>query len=556
MLGYESDVTRRIAENAAEELDNTLKTEELKKEIERLQSAEEERNKEIEALKNSNSSQEERIKQLVKEKEQQQLTIQKYTCDAKEMDGRLKNSNEMIEALKHENLEVQSQLVLAQCQSETLEEKCEEKLHQIQMLEMRIESKERELKRKQNEAGLAIHDLTNKEAECERIQGKVQKLEIEINELHTNEEKHLMHINQLENQINDLINEKQDLENDLNLKIDEIDEIKKELDDIADQSSLISQNMESPIKASQPGVNNLLLWSPLSNRSVSSTGGQSEIVSQMKTQLEDLQRILLKKGSNETSDTEMSVIQELLIMNTALEDNSMKQQQWYNSELSLRDNFMVNIQMSLREDMSKASDEMAESLIKMVSKVISSLSERISSISHDVKLIQVKESVDTSSNISSTNYGNLTKDEEINVLNKTLESLRDELKEKQVEIDQLETSLQDTAKEKLKNQEIIVRQNNELERLNHYLGKAKCLEIRHDREIEQSEKKLKEAEQDLVMKHNQILLLQEEMKGFVPMEDTDSVSVDIIAPLHQQHSPQDKTNVSTIGIVNIQCMFD
>lgn len=520
------------------------------------------------------------------------------------MKEELMSYQEINRAMQQENLELQSQLLVSQNNNDQLEESNEEYSSKIQHLEGRIEAQERELKMKKTESGLANYDLVKKQEECAVLQEKIQKLEKEVVCLHTDKDNLCTHISQLKTQLDSVLKEKSQTEESYQEAMKETTNIRQQLtkalnetDSLKDQivslsSPLVPSSNESssPMKAqvTSPATieESFLLSSPLPlfspNCSFNSNTSQFEIVSQMKTQLEDLQSILIKKGNEDIIDTELSVIQELLDTNTTLEENIMKQQRWYDSEIAIRDAMIQQLQKDgLYLSESKLIDIFNRSVLlpaeglQDTPELIQAMSDRISSLSTVVSNIQMKlgvrdlhqsialnnvtkelnstrVSVDTyrhevdllSTGLEKSRHSlnqskdemialETSKDDEIEALCNDLSQLKGDLEESKKSLDALQASLKQKEIDYLEKQkqtkqyeEIIQRQKSELELLNHYLGKAKSLELKYDQEKVEKERQLQEKEQDILSKSMKIHELQEKMKKFNSLPDLFDTSRD------------------------------
>ena len=520
------------------------------------------------------------------------------------MKEELMSYQEINRAMQQENLELQSQLLVSQNNNDQLEESNEEYSSKIQHLEGRIEAQERELKMKKTESGLANYDLVKKQEECAVLQEKIQKLEKEVVCLHTDKNNLCMHISQLKTQLDSALKEKSQTEESYQEAMKETTNIRQQLtkalnetDSLKDQivslsSPLVPSSSESssPMKAqvTSPATieESFLLSSPLPlfspNCSFNSNTSQFEIVSQMKTQLEDLQSILIKKGNEDIIDTELSVIQELLDTNTTLEENIMKQQRWYDSEIAIRDAMIQQLQKDgLYLSESKLIDIFNRSVLLLAEglqdtpELIQAMSDRIFSLSTVVSNIQMKlgvrdlhqsialnnvtkelnstrVSVDTyrhevdllSTGLEKSRHSlnqskdemialETSKDDEIEALRNDLSQLKGDLEESKKSLDALQASLKQKEIDYLEKQkqtkqyeEIIQRQKSELELLNHYLGKAKSLELKYDQEKVEKERQLQEKEQDILSKSMKIHELQEKMKKFNSLPDLFDTSRD------------------------------
>ena len=548
---------------------NTAHVQELKNEIEQLtsslyinESINNQQQEEIQNLLEKNTKQETVIDQLQKEifTHQSQIvdTKKEYTMQIASMKEELMSYQEINQAMQQENLELQSQLLVSQNNNDQLEESNEEYLSKIQHLEGRIEVQERELKMKKTESGLANYDLVKKQEECGALQEKVQKLEKEVVCLHTDKDDLCTHISQLKTQLDSALKEKSQAEESYQEAMKETTNIRQQLTKTLNETNSLkdqivslssppvpsSSESSSPMKAqvTSPATieESFLLSSPLPlfspNCSFNSNTSQFEIVSQMKTQLEDLQSILIKKGNEDVNDTELSVIQELLDINTTLQENIMKQQRWYDSEMAIRDAMVQQLQKDgsyLSEsnliDIFNRNFLLSAEGLQDTPELIQAMSDRISSLSTVVSNIQMKLGVSKDEMIALET----SKDDEIEALCNDLSQLRGDLEESKKSLDTLQASLEqkeidyrEKQKQTKQYEEIIQRQKSELELLNHYLGKAKSLELKYDQEKVEKERQLQEKEQDILSKSMKIHELQEKMKKFNSLPDLFDTSRD------------------------------
>ena len=590
---------------------NTAHVQELKNEIEQLtsnlcinESINNQQQKEIQDLLEKKTEQETAIDQLRREILTHQTQIVEYTTQIAHMKEELMSYQDINQAMQQEILDIQSQLLLSQNNNDQLEDSIEEYSSKIQHLERRIEAQERELKMKKTESGLANYDLVKKQEECAALQEKVQKLEKEVICLHTDKDDLCTRYSKLKTQLDSALKEKSQAEEGYQEATKEATNIRQQLTNALNETNSLKDQMislssppipsssesSSPMKAqvTSPAAieESFLFSSPLPlfspNCSFNSNTSQFEIVSQMKTQLEDLQSILIKKGNEDVNDTELSVIQELLAINTTLEENIMKQQRWYDSEMAIRDAMIQQLQKDeshLSEsnliDIFDRSVLLSAEGLQDTPKLIQAMSNRISSLSTAVSNIQMKladrdlrqsfalnnvmkelnstrVSVDTyrhevdllSTGLEKSRQNlnqskdemialEASKDDEIEALREDLSQLKGELEESKKNLDAIQASLEqkeidyrEKGKQTKQYEEIIQRQKSELELLNHYLGKAKSLELKYDQEKVEKEKQLQEKEQDILSKSIKIHELQEEMKKFNSLPDLFDTSRD------------------------------
>ena len=230
-----------------------------------------------------------------------------------QMDDMKMENESLHRELEQKDLEFRSKLLLAQNHSEEMEEKVSEITRSRKQLEGKLQSMEYQLKVKTNETGLAIHDLMKKEEDYTTLEDKMEKMKDELSDLRAT-----------------IVTYESKIEASKQEKTREVYIEPAAQDQTPSKRRITATPICSPIP--------LLSSSPLplspTNKSISSAEGQSDIVSQMKLQLEDLQKLLVNKSGQDMSDTEMTVIQELLEMNNALEESIASQQRWYNSEMA------------------------------------------------------------------------------------------------------------------------------------------------------------------------------------------------------------------------------
>lgn len=409
---------------------------------------------------------------LAQVKEEHEEAVSTYMVQIYKMKTEHETDEILNQELKQENFELHSKLLLTQNHSEETEERLNEITREKRQLEGRLQSLENQLKMKTNEAGLAIRDLTMKEEDYASLQERMQEVENELSDLRLTAKNYLSQIEQLEKE-----SKEQDSKRIANV------EESKEVDPALEAQELISPKKReltvtpihtpAPLHSSSP-----FPFSP--TRSLSSAEGQSEIVTQMKSQLEDLQRLLVHKSGQDVSDTELTVIQELLEMNNALEESIASQQRWYNSELTTRDNLIEDLQKLLTFLKSHLSESVSQTTenAQVIPELIQAMCDRI-------------ESLPRSSEVTTP----ADDDQRIQELKELLEKSMGDVKEGE--------------KKRLQLEDIINRQQNELKVINHQLGKAKTLELKQSKEREEREKQLKEKNTSLQNKQMELLQLRE-----------------------------------------------
>ena len=322
--------------------------------------------------------------------------------------------------------------------------------NQLKYWQTKSESQERDLKRTRNESRLAIHDLTKKEEECSTQQEKVMKLENELLRLHGTNNQQMSHLVQLESYLSEkesemriLIDANNEMEDKLNTALEALrfgNSVRKTSEEEDDEAII-------PFALTSPRV-----FSP--DLSYSSSVGQTDILYQMKNQLHQLQTVLIDKSGEEGSEIELSFVQELLQMNTSLEDNLIHQHQAYDLLVLRKDEEIEKLKSLL------ASDETVNSGLRQ-----------------EIALMQ----------------------DSIN-----------ELKTKEERRREVYSNLEDELMKEKKNGEfqkgIIDRQIEEIKKLNHYLGKARSKQVQLDTEKEKMDMQIQQQEKELM---NQSLYIQE-----------------------------------------------
>lgn len=473
--------------------------------------------------------------------------------------------------LDSERTELLSRLTLLQ------EEYTELNRHE-KALEKKVDTQDRQLKTKQAELALAIHDLTAKEQECSELQEKMEQMDGGLTETEAE---------QLTRKLDTLRAEKQELQNQLLLHEERLlegrdqlqkatqensqlksanDELNDDLAKSINEVKILSLNLEKleneALEAKKKEENKevygdesadggsqeqsvvqelqmlesheiSLPSSPL-NTSYSSQDAFShheEIVKQMKSQLENLQSILISQTGNDSTSSEISIIQELLTSNQTLLAQ-LKQQQ---KRLSQHD---ICVQQQLA-----AEAERIKSLLNSISAVhitdkLDLLEHRLSVASSAISQLQsTLEERDTRhmSALDSLLEGSATPENNLDQADssqsetekiKILETENNALKEELTMIKAQQTLLEEmSAKEMLeKNQklseterkvrlrdDIIQRQKLEMERLNYHLGKAKVRQNHYDDKIVERNKQIEDKDREILNQSQEIQHLKEEL---------------------------------------------
>ena len=420
LQGLETDINQLLAEDAKNEMDVV---EQLIEEVSTLTSqvqehevAIEERNKEIEKLRGYSLEQKSQLE------------------DLEDTNGRLQHMVEQqgihIEAMNKERSSLVSQ---------------------YKQMEAKLEGQERELKMAKTESHLAIHDLAKKEEECGAQQEKVMKLESELIRLHSAKDQQTQRIIQLESEVEE---KELELERSLNEKANEMQEkLNLSVDSLRLQEApILPETYAQPkalhdsflSKSPSPG-----LFSP--NHSLSSSFGQAEIVHQMKSQLEQLQKVLIEKDGEEGSEVELSVVRELLQINTSLEESMLQQYKVYDEIVESKEDKIKELEDILAAAETTQNGEPHEDTD----------GDRAETVSDE--LVSMKECID---------------------------ELKSKVSQREVEVGRVTAELE-SQRAKINSQlSIMNRQKEEIEKLNHYLGKARSKEARYDEHIEQQKKEI------------------------------------------------------------------
>ena len=502
----ETDYNQFVTEDGIGEVTLELyeKVSSLKSQLQASEAIIEEKNKEIQNLRGENITQKSHIEDLHSD-----ITSLVSTS----------------EALKLEHLELQSQLLTSENNEKKLDESCKTHYQAIKQLQMKIESQERELKMRKSESGLAIHDLTKKEEECSTLQEKVQTLECELLRLHATKEQHLEDIGELETQLEKArfelklsTNENTQLQEDLNSSLDEVTKHTEELSEAYKQISSLqdqlssSKNVVSPTATQEEAFilhSASLLASP--NRSISSSTDQSEILFQMKSQLQQLQKVLVNKGGEEDTDSELSVVKELLAINTTMEESLMNQQQWHDAIIASKEDHIRMLENQLAEadhpvittsekvrisreyfcKMLSQFSEHSNSSLQSIFNRIQALSYRVTALSVALKDVRIMAPNDNDHAVESllldldTSHATVESyQQEVNLLSTGFEESREKLNDSQQKITDLENSKEDDI-------EIL---NQELKAVKEELNRSRMEEHAREMVILQQGKELEEKE--------------------------------------------------------------
>lgn len=335
--------------------------------------------------------------------------------------------------------------------------------NQYRQLEARMDSKERELKRTETKACLAIIDLNNKEKEYSSQQEEVEQLEKELHLLQRNCDQYVNRIEEMERHLIDgEVERKQliDAQTELQSKYEQVLEALQNQNEL---SNMVEDNVLqcwSPDETTSP---------PLDQSSFASNVSQNEILHQMKGQLEQLQSVLIEKGTDEGSEIELSFVQELLTINTDMEQSLLHQHQQYNQLVCDRDERIKMLEDQLTETQAQLDE------------------------SRDVT-----DPYNPAADISALQEERATLQTALAIKNK----------EKLQAISKLEHELNEQRKSAEFSDTIIRKQKEEIEKLNHYLGKARSKQVNCDTKNEEMEKHIEEQNQQLLSQSQLIQQLQ------------------------------------------------
>ena len=556
-------------------------------------------------------------------KELADLTMELSMKDASDLTHDLQQENLSLKEIKQElqdkSLSLEIQVLDLQGSFADLKDSDAMKNRAITQLEEKVEGQERELRMKKGEIGIAIFDLSQKEEECLLLQEKVQKLEKELTRLHLSHDEHL---DQRDAEIKDLktklansklqLDEQKEILSQKQIEIDnarkEIELKQQELTDALNQVISYEKQLTAlhddtaPIASPTPspkepfvsdGLEQSLALSP--NQSLNSSSGQTEIVSQMKTQLQDLQRILLNKSGEEDVDSELSVVQELLTINTSLEEAMVKQQQWCETEVRTRDSVINHLQNqlanadrpvlthiagisadTLQRIIEKALQDFSE-IFKATPQLVQNLTDRITHLMWEMNGIQValddqisqhKACMDDLSlDLDSTratvgSYHSemsllsaglrqsknklnksqeemakleISKDKEILDLKAEIKQLESDFQKAQLKSEhQIRTVLEEKEKTHRDDSNIIRRLKNELKLLNHYFGKSKISQQQSELE---NDRALERKNEELMSSSKKIEKLEQEVMKWRSLPDLD-LDTDLEASTQENDSQQ------------------
>ena len=321
---------------------------------------------------------------------------------------------------------------------------------QCQHIEAKGESQERELRRTRNESRLAIHDLAKKEEEFNTQLEKVTKLERELLWLHNTKDQQADHIAQLEMHLDDteakvrlLIKENSELEEKVTTAMEQ--SVQMQNDTLGSHSS----DEVLPAVVTSPTV-----FSP-DESFASSTGGQTDILHQMKSELEQLQLVLIEKEGQEGSELELSFVHELLQINTSLEENLILQHRRYDNLVSCKDERIRELESTLDAKTDMINDSTAEAI-------------------------------------------------QVQSLQESLDALRARETEREGLVANLREELEKVKLNGEFHSNIAQKQKEEIEKLNHYLGKARSKQILSETETERLGRHIEQQKQEIVNQSIQI----------------------------------------------------
>ena len=492
--------------------------------------------------------------------------------------------------LESTNIDLHSKIVLLHSK---MEEHSEEQVLLLQQqlmnlkenrtrdLEVKIDAQERQLKTLQAELALAIHDLTAKEQECWELQEKVDQIEeglndSEIEQLTQDLENLRDQRHELQNQLKSseeqlvegreqLLKENQEnaqlkltrdqLNDDLARAIDEANTLREQLQKKEeealkrkDEQSDGEESPDSVILNAVPIVEPVLqevkvqesfeislpssfLHDQSVNNSYSSqeTTQHEEIVKQMKSQLEELQGILIGRHLDDSTSSEISLVQELLASNQSLLAQLRRKQ--HNEQQHNEPHLLATIPKG---------SEMVASLLgplsaELVDKV-DQLSCRITAAATTVSQVQFTleerdarhmsaldgllessiapidanlEDVDSSPSKAEKTIEVLEMEKEVETLKAEKVHLENTLAEQSLAMNQ---KLVEAERKISLQEEIIQRMKLEMEKLNFHLGKAKSLQNHYDDDRLERSKQLEDKEREILNKSHEIEQLREEVR--------------------------------------------
>ena len=362
----------------------------------------------------------------IEERNQEILKLQEYAMEVKDSNFKLQ------QIVEQQN----TQIAVVTDEKGALNNQC-------QHLKTKAETQDRELRRTRTESRLAIHDLAKKEEEFVTQQEKVMKLERELLWLHNTKDQQANHIAQLENHLDEK-------ESKLQLLSEANAEMQKKLCNALD--ALQFQHDAATAHLSGEDANDGPLFAPdvASCRldqtfSSNASAGQNDILHQMKSELEQLQMVLIEKEGKEGSELELSFVHELLQINTSLEESLIQQRQQYDSLV----------------------------------------------LSKDERIRELEGLLDSAD-------GELATTKEMGLLKECIDTLKAEQLEREEMLSKLEMELSKERKDAKFHSNIVHKQKEEIEKLNHYLGKARSKQVQFDTEREKMGKRIEQQQQEIM----------------------------------------------------------
>ena len=381
---------------------------------------------------------------IIEKQNKEVLKLTEYTMEQKLRLEDLQDSNGKLQHIIEQQT---GHINLIMNERASLEKQC-------QHFEAKGESQERELRRTRNESRLAIHDLAKKEEEFNTQLEKVTKLERELLWLHNTKDQQADHIAQLETHLDGT-------EARVRLLIEENSELETKLISAMEQSVQMQNNTLGSHSSDEDKVLPAVVTSPTvfspDESFASSTGGQTDILHQMKSELEQLQLVLIEKEGQEGSELELSFVHELLQINTSLEENLIQQHQRYDSLVSCKDERIKELENTLDAKTDVINNSTAEPI-------------------------------------------------QVQSLQESLVALRAREAEREGLIANLREELEKVKLDAEFHNNIAQKQKEEIEKLNHYLGKARFKQILSETETERLGRHIEQQKQEIV---NQSIQLKE-----------------------------------------------
>ena len=495
--------------------------------------------------------------------------------------------HETKQELESANIDLHSRLVSLQEEYSKMEEHNEEQVLALQQLVnlkenyTRDDAQERKLKTLQAELALAIHDLTAKEQECWELQEKVDQIEEGLNDSEV--DRLIQDLENLKDQRHELQNQlkstegqlvegrdqllktnqenaqlklaRDQLNEDLARAISEANSLRQQLQKL-EEEALKKRDEQSIGEESTDGVilnvvpieepvlqevraqetYELLLPSSMLDQSANTshssqdTTQHEEIVKQMKSQLEELQSILIGRHPDDSSSSELSLVQELLVSNQSLLAQ-LRQKQRNEPHLQVptipkASEMAASLLDSLSAELIGKVDHLGRRITAAattVSQVQFTLEERDARHMSALDGLLENSITPIDANLEDVDSSPSEADKKIEamemkarILTKEVETLKGQkvrlekaLSDQSLAMDQ---QLTETEQKITLQEEIIQRMKLEMEKLNYHLGKAKSLQNHYDDDRLEKSKQLEDKEREIVNKSYEIEQLREEVR--------------------------------------------